>query len=178
MSDQEISVVRSTALMRTKWFQLRRDRLQISGGKTLDHFVLELPPACAVVALNENREVLLIRQYRHALGGYFWEIPGGAVQEKESPEQCARRELLEETGYEVSTLSPLLTNYHELCGIARASMTIFMGTGLVLRRAGLGEDELITEQKMFSLQEATRMIRDGLIISAFSIVGIMTASSP
>src|SRR6266404_2282272 len=70
------------------------------------------PGASAIVAMDADQNVTLIRQFRHAAGGFIWEIPAGVLQPNESPADCAARELTEETGLvaaELVSLGKILT---------------------------------------------------------------------
>src|SRR5204863_1003962 len=80
---------------------LRVERVTLPNGTAVDLELMHHPGASAVVAVDEAGAVVLIRQYRHAAGGYIWELPAGVLDSPgEPPEQCARRELREETGLE------------------------------------------------------------------------------
>ena len=84
--------------------KFRVDECELPNGKTFEPTVFEFRNWAVVVALTKEREVVLIRQYRHGVQDVFWEFPGGVVEEGENPVDGVRRELLEETGYAVSNL--------------------------------------------------------------------------
>ena len=91
---------------------VRIDKCETSNGKIVEPLVLEYGTLISIVALNNQKEVLLIKQYRHGAGKILLELPGGGVNENEEPIAAAKRELLEETGYtsdniiEVGRVSP------------------------------------------------------------------------
>ena len=89
-------------------FDLRIDRAYSPRtDKVYDFYILETTPWVNVIPLTPQNEVILIRQYRHGTQEVTLEIPGGIVEPNDSPEAAARRELLEETGYEASQMVPL-----------------------------------------------------------------------
>jgi len=93
-------VLGSKYLYKTNGVAMRIDRCEVSNGNVFEPYVLECGPWVNVVALTKKREVVLVRQYRHAVGQVLLEIPAGVMEpEDESPLQTAKRELLEETGY-------------------------------------------------------------------------------
>jgi ADP-ribose pyrophosphatase len=90
----------SEKLMETPYFALRSDKLQLPDGAVKDpYYVIERPDAAIVFPLAESGEVVLVRQYRPAIGRVELGLPAGLVEEGEEPEKAARRELQEETGY-------------------------------------------------------------------------------
>ncbi|MFT3908440.1 MAG: NUDIX hydrolase [Ferruginibacter sp.] len=100
----------SEYINRHRYFTARKDRYQTDTGKIVDpYFVVELPTAAGAVAITENNEVILIRQYRYPVNEMMIEIPGGFIDPGEKPEEAIRRELLEETGYSFSEIHLLGT---------------------------------------------------------------------
>ncbi len=97
----------SRYVIKSDFLSLRTDRRQAPGMGSHDFFVLEYPDWVNVVAVTSGGKVLLIRQFRHGREEETVEIPGGMVDPGESPATAARRELLEETGYEAGTLELL-----------------------------------------------------------------------
>ncbi|NTW83397.1 MAG: NUDIX hydrolase [Chlorobiaceae bacterium] len=91
----------SEYLYRKPWLTMRRDTVLLPNDRIIDdYYVWEFPPWCNVIAVTKDREVVLIRQYRHGLGKVHYEIPAGVHdKEGESILESARRELLEETGF-------------------------------------------------------------------------------
>ena len=90
----------SEYLIRRPWLTARRDRAMLPDGRIHpEYYVLEYPDWINVIALTRDGRMILERQYRHALGETSYEIVAGVMEQGESPEQAARRELLEETGY-------------------------------------------------------------------------------
>src|SRR5207253_517299 len=83
----------------------------LPNGTTVELEVIHHPGAAAVVPLKDERTVLLIRQYRHAVGGYIYEIPAGKLHPGEDPRVCAQRELEEEIGYKAGQLDHVVSAY-------------------------------------------------------------------
>lgn len=88
-------------------FELVTETVPLPNGREVDLDLLPHPGASAVVPFLDADHVLLIRQYRHATGGYLMEIPAGKLDPGESPEACAARELEEETGYRAGRVEKL-----------------------------------------------------------------------
>lgn len=104
--------IASQCLGSYKVFNLRSDVAQSPRNhRHYEFFVLESAPWVNVIPLTANREIVLIRQFRHGIGEVSLEIPGGLVEDGDSPAAAARRELLEETGYAAADLRPLGSVY-------------------------------------------------------------------
>jgi len=91
----------SELVVNHRWYQLRRDHVQLPTGQQLDDYFVSVRANVALVfALTTDQQVVLVRQYKHGIGEILLELPGGVVDEHENtPLEAARRELLEETGY-------------------------------------------------------------------------------
>lgn len=102
-------ILSSQYLYKEDWFTVRKDRCQTPQGKIVDpYYVFEYPNWANAVPITREGEIILIRQYRHALAETIWEIPGGVIEDSDqSPEEGMKRELLEETGYSFDSLIPL-----------------------------------------------------------------------
>lgn len=104
--------ISSKYIIKKNWATLRVDTCRMPNGTLIpDYYVLEYPNWVNAVALTEDNQVILVRQYRHAAEEVVLEIPGGCIEENESPEQAVRRELLEETGYEFKNVELISTLY-------------------------------------------------------------------
>ncbi len=99
--DDGWKVVESRTILQDRWLNLRADDCLTSGGVTISpYYVLSYPDWINIVAITTDDRLLLVRQYRHAAGRFFLEIPGGGLDERDAhSEKAARRELEEETGY-------------------------------------------------------------------------------
>jgi ADP-ribose pyrophosphatase len=110
--------------------RLRRDTIRLPDGAEVRREVVEHPGAVAVVAMDQVGQVLLIRQYRHAVAGQLWEIPAGLRDVPgEHPLATAQRELLEEVGYRAADWQ-VLADFYSTPGISSERLRIFLARGL------------------------------------------------
>ena len=152
---------------------LNLETVTLPNGATVELEIIRHPGAAAIVPLKDERTVVLIRQYRHAAGGFIYEIPAGKLQPGEDPRACAARELEEEIGYRVSSLE-LLASIFTAPGFADEVIHIYQGTGLTPGTQNLSPDEVLDVIEL-SLDRAIAMIHDGTIRDGKTIVGLQTA---
>jgi ADP-ribose pyrophosphatase len=149
------------------------DTVTLPNGATIELEMIHHPGAAAVVPMKEDGTVILIRQYRHAAGGYIYEIPAGKLHPGEDPKLCAARELQEEIGYRADSLE-LLTSILTTPGFTDEVIHIYKGSGLTKGKQDLDHDEVI-EIVELPLEKALAQIIDGTIRDAKTIVGLQTA---
>jgi len=125
--------------------------------------------SAVMMAVDEQKRILLVRQYRLPADRYLWELPAGKVDEGETPLQAAKRELIEETGYRARTWKKL-TSFFPSPGFVGERMTIYLATGLTAGEATPMDDERI-ESRWFAAKELGEMIRAGKIEDGKTIIG-------
>ncbi len=100
-ADRRWKKLASSYLFQRWWMNVRVDRVRLPSGVELEEFhVIEYPDWAAVLCLTEEQRVVMVEQYRYGIDRVTLELPAGAIDTGETPEEAARRELLEETGYE------------------------------------------------------------------------------
>jgi ADP-ribose pyrophosphatase len=152
------------------------DTLRAPDGREFDLEIVRHPGAVAVVPLlsdpgSPDPSVLLLEQYRYAAGGIIWEIPAGTLEPGEDPEECARRELREETGASADHVEHLTTIY-TTPGFTDERIHLYLATGLTAGEPNHEGDEFI-KVKPLPITQILEMIRDGRIVDAKSIAALL-----
>jgi len=144
----------------------------LPNGHAMQIEILKHPGASAIVALTENDEVLLIRQYRHAAGGFIVEIPAGKL-DGESPQACAARELEEEAGVTAESMQ-LLGSIVTTPGFCDEVIHLFLARGLQATTQRLEADEVLTVERV-PFEVALVQCARGEIRDAKSMCGLFLA---
>lgn len=168
MSEEKL--LSSKRIYSGKVLKLDLDTVALPNGRTTELEILRHPGASAVVPLKEDGSVVLIRQLRHAAGGFIYEIPAGKLDPQEDPKDCAARELEEEVGYCAGSLE-LLTSIWTAPGFTDEVIHIYLGTHLEVGKQNLDQDEIL-EIVEWPLEEAMAKILDGTIRDAKTIIGL------
>ena len=165
----------STVVHKGRVFALHRDRVTLPNGNETTLDLIRHPGASAIVPIPAEGRVLLIRQYRYAVGGSIWEIPAGTMEPGESPSRCARRELSEEIGVsaarwqKLGQITPLPAYSDEI-------IHLYQAQDLAPTTQRLDPDEVL-EIHEFRMDQALEMIRTGIIQDAKTITGLLLAQT-
>jgi ADP-ribose pyrophosphatase len=152
-------------------FSIRQDRLTEPGGVEVTRDIVVHRGSVVLLPIFPDGEILLVRQYRHAIGASIWELVAGRIEAGESRAAGARRELIEETGYTARRVRQILEIFPSP-GFVTERMWIFAATGLRQGSAQPEEDERITAKK-FSLGALEKMIVRGQLRDAKSVAAIL-----
>jgi ADP-ribose pyrophosphatase len=151
--------------------QVRVDRVIEPAGHEATREIVVHPGAVCIVARPNDSEVLLVRQYRHSTGRELLEIPAGGLDPGEDPLDAARRELEEETGYHAANIVER-ARFWTTPGFTTEYMWLYEATELTRTQIDPDEDEVI-EVDVVKVADALRMIDDGRIQDAKSILGLL-----
>lgn len=174
MMDLKETLIRSKKIFQGKIITVQQDLVLLENGREAFRDVVNHPGAVAVVAITNDDQVLLVRQYRHPINEALLEIPAGKLDKGERPDDCARRELEEETGYVAGELQQL-TSVYTTPGFCNEIIYIYLATKLTKTAQCLDEDEFLNIEQ-YTLGEVHQMITDGRIHDAKSIVGLLMAN--
>ena len=149
---------------------LRVDEVILDDGQPATREIVEHAGATAIVPLLEGNQVVLVRQYRYPIGLNLLEIPAGTLESGESPNECARRELEEETGFKCEELNKILECY-VAPGYSTEKIHFYLARKLSKGHSNPDEDERINVE-IISLAEVVNKIRNGEICDAKTICGV------
>jgi len=169
-----VKVHKITNLYNGKIFDVVLEKVTLPNCAVKNREIVRHPGAAAMVPILDDGKVVLIKQYRHAVGEFLWEIPAGTLEPDEEVIECARRELVEETGYEAENLAKL-TEILPAPGYTDEHIHIFLATRLTLAEQKLQDDEVLQVQPT-PLDAALEMIRQGEIQDGKTIVGLLLTS--
>lgn len=169
-----VKVHKTTNLYKGKIFNVVLEKVTLPNGAVKHREIVRHPGAAAMVPFLDDGRVVLIKQYRHAVGDFVWEIPAGTLEPDEAPMACARRELVEETGYEAARLEKL-AEILPAPGYTDEHIHIFLATGLRPAEQKLEDDEVLELQPTV-LHTALAMVTQGEIRDAKTIAGLWLAS--
>ncbi len=162
--------VSSRLIHKGRNFRFLQDEVELPSGLMTYRDIVRHPGAVAIVPVLPDGRIVLVRQYRYAAGKPLLEIPAGTLEEGEDPLECARRELIEETGYEASELTAILSCYMAP-GYSDEIIHFYEARGLTKVGMSPEEDENI-EVEVSGLGEIVRMIEENVIEDAKTIIGI------
>lgn len=150
---------------------VRQDRVRLPGGREAFREVVEHPGAVAVLAIDSNKKVIFVKQHRQPTGKVMLEIPAGKLEANEEPLECAKRELLEETGMQAEKWSSMFSFYPSP-GFCDELIYLFKAEGLSRGVPNTEDDEENIELFADTLEKMGKLIRDGKIRDGKTIIAV------
>lgn len=166
MSRLEEKTLSTNPIFSGKVISLQVDEVELPNGRLAKREIVKHPGAVAIIPITDDNKIVMVEQYRAALGRTIIEIPAGKLEKGEEPRESAIRELEEETGYECNSLEWLISFYTSP-GFADEIIHVYIAKGLTKKEhaASLDEDEFVHLHEV-SLDEALTLIQEQKIYDA------------
>lgn len=165
-------IISNETIYRGKVFDVTRAGIR-EAGEVYERELVVHGGSAVIVPVDEENRVYLVRQYRHAAGEYLLELPAGTVEDDETPEECAAREIEEEIGRRAGSIERL-TEFYVSPGFLTEKMHLFLATELVRTEQRTDDDENITVVRL-DLSEALRKVLSNEIADAKTMIGLILA---
>lgn len=166
-------LIRSEILLQGRAFKIRRDYLKTPDGKETKFEIVEHGGSVVVIPIDEEGNMWFVRQYRHAAGKDLLELPAGTRDGDEPFEECAAREIREETGMEAGTLTKV-GEFYLAPGYSTEFMGVFLATDLKHNPLDPDVDEFLSVEK-FSVKQALALVASGEVPDAKSLAALLLA---
>ncbi len=171
----EEKTISSEPIYNGKIINVRKDTVQLPNGKTALRELIAHPGGVGVIAVDENKDVFMVTQYRIAAKSDMLEIPAGKMEYGEDPLECGSRELVEETGYKAKNFIHL-GEYYATPGYCEEKLNIYLAQDLEFVGQNLDEGEFLNVKK-YSLDELYQMVMDNKIYDAKTAIAILKAKA-
>ena len=156
-------------------FTVRRDTLRLPDGRETRYDIVEHPGSVIILPLDEQGNIIFVRQYRHAAGLDLLELPAGVLNEGENAETCARRELREETGLAAGQLE-YMGGFYLAPGYSTEFMHVYLATALQPDPLEADSDEFLTVETI-PLAEALEMAGQSEMPDAKTLAAFLLSQS-
>ncbi|MHA2173602.1 MAG: NUDIX hydrolase [Candidatus Hodarchaeales archaeon] len=165
------SKIRTMKTIQAKSFSVNLDEVKLPSGRITERIRVVHPDASAVIPFTEEGRIILVKQFRYSIQENTLEIPAGKIDSGETPEECARREMAEETGYIPLKLDFLL-KYVPAIGYSNEILYIYKGTQLKQLGNYQEPSDEITNLKFLTISEIKEKILNGEINDGKTIVAL------
>ena len=172
-SRKKAKVHKTETVYKGELFSFVREDITLPNGARTEMAVVRHPGSTGIVPLLDDEKVVMVKQYRHSVGDYLLEIPAGTMEPGESPLNCARRELEEETGLMAREFVEL-SQVYIIPAYSDEKIHVYLARGFTASEQNLDQDEIIQAVE-YPLKEVLQMISQGLITDALTILSIQQA---
>ena len=170
----KFELIKSETLMQGRAFKIRRDHLKTPDGRETKYEIIEHGGSVIIVPVDADGNLLFVRQYRHAAGMDLLELPAGTRDGDEPFEDCAAREIREETGMEAGKLQKI-GEFYLAPGYSTEFMVVYLATDLKHNPLEADDDEFLELEKI-PVQKAMEMSERGEVPDAKSLAALLLAS--
>lgn len=155
-------IISSKIVHKNPHFNVRKDRLLTSEKRENDYYYVDIFPYVGIIPLTKKQEIYLVGQYRPVIKEYFWEIPEGGIEEKESERDAAKRELAEEVGLKAGKLTKIGTAFPSN-GHSNACGHYYLAQNLTKENNFHADEDEILKVKKIKVPHLKKMVFDGKI---------------
>ena len=163
-------IIKSETIYEGRVINLKVNDVMLENGKTAKREIVEHPGGVCVISIDENEEVLMVRQYRAPFETVVLEAPAGKLNYGEDHFECGKREFLEETGYEARDMT-YMGEYYPSVGFLNEKIHIYIAENLSKKSQHLDEDEFLNVEKI-PLSDLVEMVRKNEIKDAKTVIAI------
>ena len=163
--------LRTVATISARSFSVNLDEVELTSGRVKERIRVEHPDAAALVPILDDERIMFVRQFRYSIQEETLEIPAGKIDSGEDPEECIRREFIEETGYRVKNLDFIL-KYVPAIGYSSEVLYIYKGTGIVPQTGTPSSSDEISKVVILSFDEIREYINKGRINDGKTLIAL------
>jgi len=167
-------IIKKTLVYEGKFINVENIEVILPNNNKATRDIIRHPGACAIMAIDSENNIIIEKQFRTALDEILLEIPAGKIDKGESPLECAKRELKEETGY-VSDNFTFLTKIALAPGYSSEEIYLYLAKDIRYTKINLDDDEFLSVEKL-SLKKAKEMVLSGKIKNSIAVIGILMVS--
>lgn len=169
--DIKEKIIKKTQVYKGKFIKVENVQVKLPNGVLATRDIIRHPGACAILALDEDNNIIIEKQYRTPLERVLLEIPAGKIDIGEKPLTCAKRELKEETGYTSNSFT-LLNKIALTPGYSDEIIYLYLAKNIVYESVNLDDDEFLTIEKI-PLEKAYNLVITGKIENSITMIGIL-----
>lgn len=167
----EVKIKDSHAVHQGRMFTMYEETLEFADGHTALFNYIKHPGACVMVPFIDDTTLLMVSQYRHTLRRRIWEFPAGTINDGESPDHCAQRELAEETGFGAKSMD-YWGEIFPLPSYSNEGIHVYKAYGLTPTRQNLDADEILSVHQI-KIDAAMQMAKSGEIVDSKTLACLL-----